>query len=188
VIEREFRYLVNRRSVDHLLGTGVSISQGYLVADGSLAIRVRRRGEGVDRRNTLTVKSTLTDLESASDTSVKVGSERHEVEIALTEQQADDLWPLCGTRIITKTRHVVDLAESGLSAEVDVFAGQWEGLVMVEVEFADRSQMATFKPPHWFGCDVTSDPRFTNAGLAMASPHEVARLRVKIHAECGTGL
>jgi adenylate cyclase len=187
VIEREFRYLVDRSRIDHLLGPGVEISQGYLVADGSLAIRVRRQGVAPDRHDTLTVKAAVADPEGESDPAVTLGSERREVEIGLTEAQAEELWPLCGDRVITKTRHVVALQESGLTAEVDVFSGRWESLVMVEVEFGDRTQMAAFQPPHWFGSDVTADPRFTNAGLALASAQDAVELRARIHAECNTG-
>jgi adenylate cyclase len=186
VIEREFRYLVSLAHLTQFRDVGVEISQGYLVADGSLAIRVRRRVDGVHQTHTLTVKAALVDAKSERGTAATVGSERHEVEIGLTEQQADELWPLCAARIITKRRNLVDLPESGLTAEVDVFSGRWRGLAMVEVEFADRAQMLTFEPPPWFGRNVTADPRFTNGALALASEADVHELRKIIHAECGT--
>jgi adenylate cyclase len=188
VIEREFRYLVNLANLDQPLGPGVEITQGYLVADAALAIRVRLHGTDSDRRATLTVKSALPNVVGDAELALPVGAQRHEVEIALAMEQAQELWPLCGDRIITKTRHVISLHGSELRAEVDVFSGRWEGLVMAEVEFADRSQMLAFQPPPWCGADVTADPRFTNAGLALAAPEDVAELWNVIQAECGTGL
>jgi adenylate cyclase len=186
VIEREFRYLVSLAHLTHLRDVGVEISQGYLVANGSLAIRVRRRVDGDQQTDTLTVKSALVDAKNEWDTAATVGSERHEVEVDLTGQQADELWPLCANRIITKRRHLVDLPGGGLIAEVDVFSGRWVGLAMVEVEFADRAQMLAFEPPSWFGRNVTADPRFTNGALALASVPDEHELRKIIQAECGT--
>jgi len=180
VIEREFRYLVPQLGADQLVGVGVEISQGYLVADPTLAIRVRRTGVAPDQRATLTVKSAMNGSHEESHPWVREGSERHEVEIALTGPQAEELWPLCGDRIITKHRYFVDLPEGGLIAEIDVFSGRWTGLAMVEVEFVDRAQMGSFNPPEWFGRDVTSDSRFANAALALASPQETADLLARI--------
>ncbi len=208
MIERELRYLVHRRAIPEL-PVGDDIAQGYLVADGEIAIRVRRRrpaalivdeltADGIDRDGgagdltrtgtqwTMTIKAPLPAEESGSAGTSTSGSERREVEIALTADQASELWEICGDRTIEKTRHVIAL-NGGLVAEVDVFSGRWDGVVMVEVEFGDRSQMTSFVPPDWFGPEVTSDPRFTNAGLAMAASDEEADLRQIIQAECGIG-
>lgn len=208
MIERELRYLVHRRAVPEL-PAGDDIAQGYLVADGEIAIRVRRRRAAVhivdelaadvidrdvdagdrtqtDTQWTMTIKAPLQAEESGSVGAPTSGSERREVEISLNADQAGELWEICGDRTIEKTRHVIALSD-GLVAEVDVFSGRWDGLVMVEVEFGDRSQVTSFVPPDWFGPEVTSDRRFTNAGLAMATSDEEADLRQIIQAECGIG-
>jgi adenylate cyclase len=206
VIERERRYLVNRSSLPVngvVLGEGDSIIQGYLVADGDLAIRVRQRGSmsGVQnvpevgpavatrsssRSSTLTIKAPISDSDRAVSAVGSGSAQRREVEIPITVDQADELWEMCGQRIIAKSRHLVPI-DGGLTAEVDVFAGRWTGLVMVEVEFDDHQSLTDFVPPAWFGPEVTFDPRFTNAGLATASLPVESDLRQIIQAECGTG-
>jgi CYTH domain-containing protein len=195
VIERELRFLVNRSHLYDSLGRDVlhqgdEIWQGYLVADSTAAIRVRGRGNGTEVVWTLTVKAPMTASTQGESADVPVGSVRREVEIALTAGQAEELRGLCDDRIVTKSRSLIALTNSAnggqLWAEVDTFTGRWAGLVMVEVEFANSDQLRKFVPPGWFGREVTSDPRFTNAGLATASASVEEEIRVIIQAECGT--
>ncbi len=196
MIERELRFLVDPAHLYDALGHGVldqaeEIWQGYLVADRSAAIRVRGRGSGVEVVWTLTVKAPMAALTKGDGAEVPVGSVRREVEIALTAGQAEELLELCEERIVTKSRSLIALKDAinnaELWAEVDFFTGRWAGLVMVEVEFSSADQLRNFVPPQWFGRDVTSDPRFTNAGLATASASAAADLRVIIQTECGSG-
>ena len=51
-------------------------------------------------------------------------------------------------------------------AEVDVFHGRHEGLMLVEVEFANTEAADAFVPPAWFGEDVSTDPCYRNSFLA----------------------
>lgn len=200
MIERERRFLVN---CDRLpaLTDGDLIEQGYLVADGNITVRVRRRSpialavaassietdtDLTEGHWTMTVKAPLGIGREQLGEAPLSGSERREVEIALGQEQASELWGICGDQIVSKTRFLIPI-DRGLVAEVDIFSGRWAGLMMVEVEFGDRIQMAGFLPPVWFGSEVTSDPRFTNAGLALAAPHKEAELRGIYEAECGTG-
>ncbi len=203
MIERETRYLVHG-SVVPKLPLGDEIAQGYVVANADIAVRVRRRGPIADTgagfvagssesvshgeavRWTMTVKALLRASDTSSEAAPPPGSERREVEVSIGCDQALELWEMCGQRVITKTRHLVPIGD-GLFAEVDVFSGRWSGLVMVEVEFDDRTQMENFVPPPWFGREVTADPRFTNASLALCSTPEEADLLQIIQAECGTG-
>jgi CYTH domain-containing protein len=191
VIERELRFLVERSRLLEACGAdvltqGQEILQGYLVADGTTAIRVRGRGHLAERDWTLTVKAPMTTLAQGEMEDVLEGSLRREVEIAVTASQAEELLGLCGDRIITKSRSLHLLGEH-LWAEIDIFTGRWAGLVMVEVEFANVDQLRSFLPPDWFGRNVTSDPRFTNAGLATASASVERDLRLVIQAECDIG-
>lgn len=144
-MERERRWLVHRLPSDP--GPGTPIRQGYLAHDGTVAVRVRRRGD----RHVATVKGGR-------------GRTRTEVEWDLTPEQFDALWPLTSGRRLGKVRHEVPV--EGGTAEVDVFEGDLEGLVLVEVEFDGDEPMAAFEAPRWFGPEVTDDPRYTNAALA----------------------
>ena len=48
--------------------------------------------------------------------------------------------------------------------EVDVFAGENEGLIVAEIEL--QSETESFEKPNWLGKEVTSDERYYNAYLS----------------------
>jgi adenylate cyclase len=133
------------------------IEQGYLATGfrsaGSppISVRVRR----VD--------------EQAAFLTIKAGSgvARTEVELALTPSQFEALWPLTEGRRLTKTRYRVPLF-AGAVAEVDIYEGFLKGLATVEVEFSSEAEAKAFDPPPWFGKEVTVDPRYQNAALAIS--------------------
>jgi adenylate cyclase len=133
------------------------IEQGYLAAAfssaGSPPISVRLR-----RVN-----------EQAAFLTIKAGSglARTEVELALTPSQFEALWPLTGGRRLTKDRYRVPLF-AGSVAEVDIYQGSLKGLATVEVEFSSETEAKAFDPPPWFGKEVTEDPRYQNAALAIS--------------------
>ena len=54
----------------------------------------------------------------------------------------------------------------GLRAEVDVYAGELNGLRTAEVEFDSRAAADRFRPPPWFGEELTGDGRYANRSLA----------------------
>jgi adenylate cyclase len=124
------------------------IRQGYLVLE-PVEVRVRSRG---GQPHELTLKSVG-------------GLSRAEVNVALTPEQFEELWPLV-ERSIDKQRTVLQL--EGRTVEVDVYGGKLEGLVVAEVEFATEAEAQAFAPPAWLGAEVTSDLRFRNAALATA--------------------
>jgi len=107
---------------EQLLGPGSAIRQGYLSVE-PVEVRVRSR----DGAHELTVKSLG-------------GLRRAEVNVPLTSDQFDELWPLV-TAVIEKTRHLVELG--GALGEVDIFGGKLVGLVVAEVEFPPSRKLAT---------------------------------------------
>jgi CYTH domain-containing protein len=126
------------------------IEQGYLAvhADG-VEVRVRRRAG----RSTLTVKSAP-------------GEVRVEEELPIDDRRFEALWQLSAGRRISKTRHLVPLG-SGLTAELDVYHEDLDGLLTAEVEFPSRAASAAFVPPAWLGRELTGDPRYANQSLAL---------------------
>jgi CYTH domain-containing protein len=133
---------------DELPEPGVEIRQAYLSTEPT-EVRVRSSdGDGHE----LTVKSLG-------------GLTRVEVSVPLASGQFDELWSLA-QGVIEKTRRHVDV--DGHTAEVDVYGGKLDGLVVVEVEFPSEQEAASFVPPPWFGREVTTDGRFRNAALAAA--------------------
>ena len=75
--------------------------------------------------------------------------------------KALDLLPLCHGGTVDKTRYLVPAGEKYF--EVDVFAGDNEGLVMAEIELDSPDQ--PFERPAWLGEEVTGDPRYYNSYL-----------------------
>jgi adenylate cyclase len=146
-VERERKFLV--RDVPPLPSTGSTLRQGYVALDGGVGVRIRE----TDRSSwTLTIKS-------------GGGAVRTEVEWSITIEQFEALWPLTSGRRIEKTRYRLVLGPD--VAELDVFGGSLDGLVLVEVEFDDVAELETFTPPDWFGREVTDEPAYTNAALAL---------------------
>jgi len=129
-----------------------SIEQGYLVVSESDEVRLRRDGEALR----MTVK-------------MGHGLSREETEIDLGPGQFEALWPLTNGRRVSKTRYLVPL-EGGLTAEVDVFSGRYEGFRAVEVEFGSEDEANSFDPPEWFGRDVTGQREYSNQHMALEHP------------------
>ena len=86
----------------------------------------------------------------------------------LGAEQADALWGLTEGRRVRKTRHRVD--HDGLTIEVDVFAGELDGLVVAEVEFDSEAASNKFQGPDWLGREVTGERAYENECLAERPP------------------
>lgn len=126
---------------------GEPLQQGYLALDGDVSVRLRISA----RSAVLTVKA-------------GGGLARTEVEVDLGGDDADALWPHTNGRI-EKSRARIDLPD-GHVAEVDRYGGDLEGLITVEVEFDSVAASERFTAPAWFGREVTTDERWSNASLA----------------------
>ncbi len=149
VVERERKFLVDRPPVDVAPSSTVRLRQGYLAADESRSVRVR---DADDDGCTLTVKAGS-------------GVERTELEWPIERHEFEAAWPHTEGRRIEKRRSRIPLGDHVI--ELDVFAGDLDGLVMAEVEFDSVEASVLFEPPAWFGRDVTDDGRYTNASLAL---------------------
>ncbi len=53
-----------------------------------------------------------------------------------------------------------------LIIEIDVYHGCNQGLIVAEVEFPNHASRRKFKPPGWFGREVTGEKRYSNVRLA----------------------
>ncbi|PLX78629.1 MAG: adenylate cyclase [Desulfuromonas sp.] len=125
---------------------GIWCRQGYLNLGPGNTVRVRvAAGQGY-----LTVKG------------ASRGAVRSEFEYPIPVTDAEEiLHELCLQPIIDKTRYLIKHA--GLTWEIDVFAGENQGLVIAEVELDDEQQTITLPP--WAGKEVTGDQRYFNAYL-----------------------
>lgn len=122
--------------------------QAYLAAEGALSIRVRIKE---DHAATLTIKSRGAELR------------RLELEYPIPTTDAEALIARRHGSVIEKVRH--DIPWHGLMWEVDVFAGENEGLVLAEIELDHERQ--PFDLPPWIGTEVTSQRRYYNGDLAQ---------------------
>jgi CYTH domain-containing protein len=145
--EIERKFLV--AGVPTEMDAGERVDQGYLaLGENGLEVRLRRKGD----RRLLTIKQGS-------------GRTRVEEELPVDPEVFDRLWPLTEGRRVEKDRHLVPLAQD-LTAEVDVYRGDLEGLEVVEVEFSSEEAADAFDPPDWIGREVTDDGRYANRALA----------------------
>ena len=105
---------------------------------------------------------------------------REEYELAISRSSYHHLVEKKDGMIITKDRINIPLP-GGLTCELDVFSGPYEGLMMAEVEFPDLQTARSFNPPAWFGREVTEDSRFQNASLCMNTQEEVNLFMDQLH-------
>lgn len=145
-MEIERKYLVNELPN---LNKYVSkrITQGYISTDP--VIRIRQMGN----QYCLCMKSQGHMI-------------REEFELNLTQEQYENLWEKVEFSPIKKTRYFIPLGD-GLTAELDIYDDSLDGLVTVEVEFDSSLEAGNFKPPTWFGTDITHDNRYKNNHLSM---------------------
>lgn len=92
------------------------------------------------------------------------GRDRLEEQVEITAEQLETLWPATEGRRLSKRRFYVPL--DGLTAEVDVYGGELDGLITAEVEFDSVGASEDFAPPAWLGDEITEDERYTNQALA----------------------
>lgn len=91
---------------------------------------------------------------------------REEFELNITEKQYLHLLNKIETPILTKKRYLVPI-ENNLTAEIDVYSGNLDGLKTIEVEFKSLEFAESFVPPYWFGKDVSLDARYKNTKLSQ---------------------
>jgi adenylate cyclase len=147
--EIERKFLV--RDLSAIAGhCGIEIRQGYLSVDPERTVRVRIAGG----RASVTIKG----RSSAS------GASRAEYEYEIPPAEAAELLERLAIQpVIEKARYRLKVA--GRTWEVDVFAGANEGLAVAEVELPSEDEVVAV--PAWAGEEVTGDPRYYNASLAI---------------------
>jgi len=124
------------------------IDQGYLASESAgRQVRLRKKGKTA----LLTFK-------------VGRGAHREEREIKLSTKQFAALWPGTAGRRLRKVR--CEIPWKDLVIEIDIYRGRHFGLIVAEVEFRNHTSCRKFKPPSWFGREVTGEKRYSNVRLA----------------------
>jgi adenylate cyclase len=145
--EIERKFLVDLAEVA-LPPKGRAIKQGYFPIAERVKTVVRVRVS--DDKAFLTIKG------------ANVGAVRPEYEYPIPQSDAlEMLRDLCQKPLIEKTRYEIQVGQH--IWEVDIFAGENEGLVLAEVELASETEL--FDIPDWVREEVTDDSRYYNANL-----------------------
>jgi adenylate cyclase len=146
--EIERKFLIKHLPVTILRARHARLAQGYLANErGGRHVRLRKKGKTAS----LTFK-------------VGRSTSREEREIKLSPAQFAMLWPATRGRRLHKTRYEIPWKK--LKIEVDVYHGRNHGLVVAEVEFPNHASRRKFKPPRWFGREITGEKRYSNVRLA----------------------
>ena len=148
--EIERKFLVKELPDGWRHASSARIVQGYFdLKDKTVEIRLRRKASHCS----ITFK-------------VGQGRNRLEEELFVSETQFRALWPLTRRARIAKRRYQIPW--NGCIIELDVYKGPHRGLITAEVEFDTEHKTDGFRPPPWFGREVTQSGRFGNAQLARS--------------------
>ena len=141
------KYLVNHVPADYMEFPCHAIEQAYLCT--SPVVRIRRE----DDSYYLTYKG-------------KGLMAREEYNLPLTEKAYAHLLKKADGKILSKRRYLIPIPETSLTIELDIFSGDYEGLVLAEVEFQTEEDANSFIPPSWFTRDVTFSGEYQNSRLS----------------------
>ncbi len=154
-MEIERKYLVLSPPKEYETWPFHQIEQAYLCTEP--VIRIRRE----DQTFYLTYKS-------------KGLLAREEYNLPLTKEAYDHLLLKADGIVLTKKRYLHPIDGTALTIELDVFSGEYEGLMLAEVEFSSLEEAEAFTPPAWFGEDVTLSGKYQNSRLSRGIRPEKA--------------
>lgn len=100
------------------------------------------------------------------------GVSRTEDEYEIPKRAYEAMLTIAKCKLI-KRRYFVQC--DGYVAEVNIFEGDLEGYIQIEVEFATKEEAVAFVPPDWFGIEVTDDNRHGNYSLAKNGCKELLK-------------
>ena len=147
-MEIERKYLVNFLPEGYDACPFHEIEQAYLCTEP--VIRIRKE----DEEYYLTYKSK----------GLLVGEEYN---LELTGKAYAHLLEKADGMVLTKRRYRIPVEGTGFTAELDIFSGAYQGLMLVEVEFETKEEADEFQAPAWFGTDVTFSGEYQNSRLAL---------------------
>lgn len=144
--EIERKFLVQDDSWTSSVTSSRRIVQGYIAHTDNATVRVRVAGDHA----WLNLKGVTTGISRSE----------YEYEVPV-DDALSMLDELAVGPVIDKVRHVIPVGEH--TWELDVFAGENEGLVMAEVELATADE--SYQRPSWAGEEVSDDARYYNVNL-----------------------
>ncbi len=148
-MEIERKYLITVPPKNYTDYPFRQIEQGYLCTDP--VVRVRRDNDSYY----LTYKS-------------KGLLSRQEYNLPLTFEAYGHLLKKADGIVLSKRRYLIPYG--AYTIELDVFEGNYQGLILAEVEFESEEDALAFVPPKWFGRDVTFTGEYQNSRLSKGTP------------------
>jgi adenylate cyclase len=148
MVEIERKFLVLNNDFIALAVAKNRIVQGYLNSHPERTVRIRIKAD----KGFLTIKGIGNDS----------GTTRLEWEREIPLAETEKLLSLCEKGVIDKIRYEILVGKH--TYEVDVFAGENNGLIMAEIELSAEEE--SFEKPNWLGEEVTGDQRYYNAFLS----------------------
>ena len=94
---------------------------------------------------------------------------REEYNLPLDETSYNHLREKADGNIITKRRYLIPCEP--YTIELDIFHGEYEGLLLAEVEFSSEEEAHSYQPPTWFLEDVTYSPRYHNSNMSKGTAY-----------------
>ena len=88
---------------------------------------------------------------------------REEYNLPLTLEAYEHLLLKADGIILTKQRYLIPIEDTNLTIEL--------GLMLAEVEFKTEEEAKNFKPPQWFGREVTFSGEYQNSYLSTHKPY-----------------
>ncbi|RYE34283.1 MAG: CYTH domain-containing protein [Sphingobacteriaceae bacterium] len=147
-VEIERKFLVDPQKWEQFKKPeGKLYRQGYLVNEKGKTIRVRTAGD----QAFITIKGAT------------AGFTRKEFEYEIPLEDAKELLESFALKGIEKTRYRIPLGDKVW--EIDVFAGENEGLLVAEIEL--KHEKDAFEKPDFLLQEVTDDARYYNSNLVL---------------------
>jgi len=157
MIEIERKFLVHHDILPDLATIpSEMLKQAYLQKTPDCTIRVRHLGE----KSFLTIKGKSHNIS------------RLELEYEIPTIDADKLFPLCQSGVVSKTRYF--LPQGNRTWEIDLFNGELSGLILAEIELESESEEIYL--PNWISKEVSFEPRFFNSSLSKINQKELQEL------------
>ncbi len=145
-IEIERKFLLKNENWKQAVSSSARIKQGYLAGSDKSSVRIRIEG---DKAN-INIKS------------MTLAITRQEYEYSIPMADAEKLLQdLCEQPQIEKTRYIVEHEDH--KWEIDVFAGDNNGLIVAEIELQDENEI--FAIPEWIGDEVSEQLKYYNVNL-----------------------
>lgn len=143
-MEIERKFLVKKiEDIDLLQYPAKHIVQDYLYSDLLTAIRKRAITENNKTIYTYTIKTG------------KKAFSVNEIENEITKEQYDKISLNQLNTQIVKTRYLIPYLNN-LIIELDVFEGEFQGLIFAEIEFESEEQAYNTVLPNWFDKELSN--------------------------------